>query len=113
MSYNVDPERPVDDILADIKVGARDSFQTPMGNSDPGKLFAPFAALLVRLSRDAEATARRAEATARRLERLTIAILVFTVLLLAKEGFDIYEKHQEGQHLIEPKIESTRFDAPG
>jgi hypothetical protein len=113
--YNVDPDRPIDQILADIKGGALQSFQSPMGTSNPGALFAPFAALIVHLSRDVDAAAKRMERLTKWLVGLTVAILTLTALLLAKEAADIYERQQRGQHHIEPKIDGPAplADAPG
>jgi hypothetical protein len=105
--YNVDPNRAIEEILSDIRIGATQSFQSPMGTSNPGAMWAPFAALLVRLSRDAEATAVRMELLTRRLYILTIALLALTFLLFiltlglfAKEAFDFYKEyylHEQSQ----------------
>jgi hypothetical protein len=112
--YNVDPDRSIDEILSDIKVGALKSFHGPMQPSNPGALLAPFAALLVRLSRDADAAAKKMERLTKWLTWLTVAILILTALLFAKEVFDIYEKHQQGQPHAGPKIDNPApfADAP-
>ena len=120
--YNVDPNRPIEEILSDIKAGAVQSFQTPMGTSNPGAVWAPFAALLVRLSRDADASARRMELLTRRLYILTILILALTALLLVREimrdAFEIYENHylhnQSGKQSHQNnKIDPTEHNFPG
>src|SRR5947209_7328259 len=91
--WNTDPEREVKAILDDIKDGAVKSYSQ---NGRIGLVLAPFAALLVRLSRDADASAARMERLTRRLYVLTIFILVLTLLLLVREigkdAFDLYEK---------------------
>jgi hypothetical protein len=108
--YNTDPNRPVEDILSDIKAGAVQSFQSPMGNSNPGALWAPLAALMVKLSREAEASAERMERLTRRLYVLTVLILVLTLLLLireiAKDTFEFFEKRH-------PQSENSQQYNPG
>jgi hypothetical protein len=55
-----------------------------------GFIIPPFAELLVRLSEQAEASAKRLEALTKRLYWCTIAVLGLTFLLLAKEAVELF-----------------------
>jgi len=94
--FNTDPNRRVDEILADIQRGAVSTASS--GNINLlGYVLAPLAALLVKLSRDsAEATAR-IERLSRNLFATVIALFIVTLVLFAKEANDLYEKGYRNQ----------------
>ena len=72
--FNTDPNRPIEEILKDIEHGA---FQTKEHQANfLGAVLAPFAGLLVKLSRDASANART-------LVNLTWVLLVLTIVIAA------------------------------
>ena len=75
--FDVEPDRPIEEILSQIKAGAIEGAQSQSRTS--AYAIGPFSALLVRLSRDAERTART-------VRRLTRAIVVLTVMLLMLTG---------------------------
>jgi di/tricarboxylate transporter len=80
--FGTDPSRTDDELLAAIKQGALD---TSAGTGRPeliGAILAPFAGLLVKLSRDAAAASEKLERLTRRLYAVTIILLLVTVLLL-------------------------------
>jgi hypothetical protein len=93
--FNTDPDRSVDEILKDIEKGAFDASQRRANLL--GAVLAPFAGLLVKLSREAEATSQRVEKLTKRLYSLTIFIVILTLLLfvreLVKDGLEVYYKH--------------------
>ena len=94
--FNTDPNRRVDEILADIQRGTVSTASS--GNINlVGHVVAPLAALLVKLSRDsAEATAR-IERLSRNLFAKVIALLIVAFVLFAKEANDVYEKGYSNQ----------------
>ncbi len=93
--FNTDPNRRVDEILADIQRGAVSTASS--GNINlVGHVLAPLAALLVKLSPSADATAR-IERGSRNLFATVIALLVVTLVLFAKEANDLYEKGYRNQ----------------
>ena len=97
--YGIDPNRPVEELLSEIQHAALG------GNAKLiGAVLTPFATLMVKLSRDAEAGAERMERLTRRLYFLTVLILALTLLLLireiAKDAFEFYEKRRP-QHQSE------------
>src|SRR5882757_5125569 len=87
--WNTNPNLTTNEILNNIKAGA------VRGANDANMTFmiAPFSALLVKLSTDAEKTAEKTLKATNRLYWLTWALLVVTVLLLAKEAVDLYDNH--------------------
>jgi len=99
--YSIDPKRPVDELLSEIQQAAIGGTPGLMG-----AVLTPFATLMVKLSRDAEASAEKMERLTRRLYVLTILILALTLLLLvreiAKDAFEFYEKrhpqYESGHH---------------
>ena len=97
--FNTDPNRRVDEILADIQRGAVSMASS--GNINlVGHVVAPLAALLVKLSRDsAEATAR-IERLSRNLFATVIALLIVAFVLFAKEANDVYEKGYSSQAAV-------------
>jgi hypothetical protein len=89
MEFNTDPDRPIEKILADIKQGALNTVNSREGLNFVGALLAPFAALLVRLLRDAEKSAKRIEYLTWVICGLTVALFVLTAYLV----YDAYESH--------------------
>jgi hypothetical protein len=115
MMFNTDPNRTLEEILADIQKGAVDTASSQNVNL-VGNVLAPFAALLVKLSRDAATATARTERLTKRLYVTTIALLVVTFLLFvltlglfAKEAYDFYEKnyvqHQNPQPAQDQKLD--------
>ncbi len=89
--FNTDPNRTVDEILADIQRGAVSAASS--GNINlVGHVLAPFAALLVKLSRDSPEATARIEHLSRNLFATVIALLIVTFVLFGKEANDLYEK---------------------
>jgi hypothetical protein len=81
--FNTDPNRPIDEILKDIEKGA---FNTSQHTANfLGAVLAPFAGLLVKLSREAQANAQRLETLTKVLLGLTIAIVIPTAVLVFRE----------------------------
>jgi len=70
--FNTDPNRTDDELLADIKQGAVSIAGSREVNM-VGSVLAPFAALLVKLSRDAAAETKR-------IKHLTWALIFLTVV---------------------------------
>jgi hypothetical protein len=70
--FNTDPNRTDDELLADIRQGAVDTAGSRVNLV--GNVLAPFAALLVKLSRDAATETKR-------IKRLTWALIFLTVVL--------------------------------
>jgi hypothetical protein len=85
--WNTDPELPLNEILNNIKSG---TVKSTAGGPSISYMLAPFSALLVRLSRDAEVAGHRIEVLTWRLYVLTIALLVLTSFLVFKEIYDIF-----------------------
>lgn len=82
MSFlDADPTRPTAEILSNVREAAQS--QTHM----PSLALAPFAALLVRLSQEASATADKNLLIQRRLIWLTIIILCISIAQLALSFF--------------------------
>src|SRR5215467_957143 len=79
--FNTDPNRSVEEILADIQQGAVSTASQSQLNL-VGSVLAPFSALLVRLGRDAEKTARK-------LLISTYILLLVTVVLVGIEVFKL------------------------
>jgi len=67
MKFDTNPDRTVDKILADLEEGAREAAGSRLNLV--GSVLAPFAALLVKLSRDAAVGTKR-------IVRLTWALIV-------------------------------------
>jgi hypothetical protein len=76
--YEIDPSKSTDELLQQIRTGAQAS-----NRANPNLPLPPFAALLVRLSRDADTTAEKNLKIQRNLIWLTIAILLLTVSMFA------------------------------
>jgi hypothetical protein len=94
--FNADPNRTVDEILADIQRGAVSAASS--GNINfVGHVLAPFAALLVKLSRDSADATARIERLTRNLFATIIALLIVTLILFAKEANELYEKNYPKQ----------------
>ena len=94
--FNTDPERTIEEILADIQRGAISAASS--GNINlVGHVLAPFAALLVKLSRDSADVMARLERLTRNLFATIIALLIVTLVLFAKEANDLYEKNYPKQ----------------
>jgi hypothetical protein len=94
--FNTDPNRTVDDILTDIQRGAVSAASSANINL-AGHVLAPFAALVVKLSRDYTAATARIERLTRNLFATIIALLIVTLVLFAKEANDHYEKNYPKQ----------------
>lgn len=92
--FNIDPNRPIEEILGDIKKASVQTMSAQRGDF-VGAILSPFAALLVRLSRDAKKSADKLEILTARLYRLTIFLLILTALLfvreIAKDALEIYK----------------------
>jgi hypothetical protein len=109
--FEANPERPPKELLERIRIGAISGFN----NSTTVFAIPPFAALLVRLSADADKRATKIESLTNKLLWYTVALLVLTFLLVAKEGFDVYaqysapyqadQKADQNNH-VKPKIHS-------
>ncbi len=81
--FNTDPNRPIEEILKDIEHGA---FQTKEHQANfLGAVLAPFAGLLVKLSREAQANAQKLETLTTRLFWLTLVIAFLTVVLVLRD----------------------------
>ena len=94
--FNTDPNRTVDEILTDIQRGAVSAASS--GNINlVGHVLAPFAALVVNLSRDSAAATAQIERLTRNLFATIIALLIVTLVLFAKEANDLYEKNYPKQ----------------
>ena len=94
--FNTDPERTIEEILADIQRGAISAASS--GNINlVGHVLAPFAALLVKLSRDSADVMARVERLTRNLFATIIALLIVPLVLFAKEANDLYEKNYPKQ----------------
>jgi hypothetical protein len=91
--FNTDPNRTIDDILTDIQRGA----VSAASNGSVGHVLAPFAALMVKLSRRSAADTARIERLTRNLFATIIALLIVTLVLFAKEANDLYEKNYPKQ----------------
>lgn len=112
--WNTNPDLHANEILDNIKIGATKS---TAGGPSISYMLAPFAALLVKLSRDADVTASKTLRVTNRLYWLTWALLLLTAALLAKEGLEVYEKHYLGaehgaQTKKQDKIEAPAPSAP-
>ena len=70
-------------------------------------MLAPFAALLVKLSRDADATATKTLTVTNRLYWLTWALLALTFFLFAKEAMQFYEDDYLPYHQSEKANQNT------
>jgi hypothetical protein len=79
VAWNTDPNRPVNEILDDIKVAAIQSQQgTFLQPERISYVLAPFAALLARLAEDDAATARNLLRATYVLLGVTVALVVLT-----------------------------------
>jgi hypothetical protein len=78
-AFNTDPDRSVSEILDDIRTNAAGSTSQ---NNKLGFVLAPFSALLVKLSKDAEATAASVNAKTHQLIILARWLIVLTVVLI-------------------------------
>ena len=76
--FNADPTKSTDELLTEIKVAAVQGYN----NANPVLSLPAFAALLVRLSRDADATAEKNLRIQRNLIRLTGFVLAISVVML-------------------------------
>jgi len=86
--FNTDPNRSVEEILADIQQGAVSTASQSQLNL-VGSVLAPFSALLVRLGRDAEKTARKLLISTYILLLVTVILLLVTVVLVGIEVFKL------------------------
>lgn len=77
--FKVDPNRPLDQILSDIESAANHAANI----QNPGLAFAPFSALLIKLSREANETADKNILAQERLILLTNKLLWVTAFVLA------------------------------
>ncbi len=85
--FDTNPDRSTDELLEAVSVGLK------AGGQRTTLLFmmAPFAALLVRLSRDSEKTAQQVVRLTKWLISLTIALLLLGAMTFAKDGYELYE----------------------
>ena len=77
--WNTNPDLPLNEILNNIKAGAS---KGTVGGPSLTYMMAPFAALLVRLSRDAEATAASVNQKTQSLISLTRWLVAMTIILI-------------------------------
>ena len=108
--WNTNPDLHTNEILNNIKAGAT---RATGGGPSMSYMLAPFAALLVKLSRDADATASKTLEVTNRLYWLTWALLVLTALLLGKEALEFYEKHYFGAEQSAQTKENEKIKPPG
>lgn len=78
-----DPEKSVEELLRAISDGAEAGLSDSIRN--PNRALPPFAALLVKLSRTAEATASKVVKLTWGLLLLTLALLILTGVLVWQE----------------------------
>lgn len=76
--FEADPTKPTQDLLTDIKTAAVNSFN----NKSTSFTIPPFAALLVRLSQDASATADKNLLIQKRMIVITLIVLAISVAQL-------------------------------
>jgi hypothetical protein len=77
--WNTNPDLHLNEILNNIKAGAN---RSTGGGPSLSYMMAPFAALLVRLSRDAEERSNAAEVTAQAVNKKTWQLIVLTRWLI-------------------------------
>lgn len=87
--FNTNVERSASEILKDIEHWAARSAT----HNNPSLVAAPFAALLVRLSNDADRTATKIARLTWALIWLTVALLIFTIFLSSKDIYEFYKDH--------------------
>jgi hypothetical protein len=94
---NTDPDRPVNDILDEISKACFANARTEL---KMGLMIAPFSALLVKLSKDAETTAASVNSKTQTLIKLTRVLIVLTIALIILTipivWIEIFGKHSEG-----------------
>lgn len=83
--FDIDPTKSIDKLLLDIRSGAVMSLNNR--GLGAGPVLPPFAALLVRLSKDAAETADKNIRIQQRLIWLTVAALVVSILTLGAAFF--------------------------
>jgi hypothetical protein len=86
--WNTNPDLSTNEILNNIKQGA---LRSTGGGPSISYMLAPFSALLVKLSKDADHVAEKNLTIANRLYWLTWMLLILTFLLFAKEAVDFYK----------------------
>jgi hypothetical protein len=77
--FNTDPDRSVNELLDDIKNNAVKSYSQ---EARLGLVLAPFSALLVKLSKNAEATAASVNAKTHQLIILTRWLIGLTIVII-------------------------------
>jgi hypothetical protein len=83
-TFKAEPDQEVEKLLEEIEAGAEAGARSPSRTTTFA--IAPFAALLVRLSRDADKTANKVVRLTWGLFWLTLALLIFTGYLAWKEA---------------------------
>jgi hypothetical protein len=86
--FQTDPNQPIEKIYDEVKNGASRSYtqQNPIA-----LVIVPFAALILRLSKDAEKTAQRIATLTRWLIGFTIVLIVLTGVLAIEPVMHIVE----------------------
>jgi hypothetical protein len=82
----IDPDKTPEELAIEVE-------RVVLRNPVPEVALAPFAALLVRLSKDAEKSSKRLQRVTDRLFWVSVTILFLTFLLCAKEGIDLYKQY--------------------
>jgi len=86
---DTDLDRPIEQILDDVRSAALQNTSTT--ELKIGIVVIPFATLLVKLSKDAEATTQTIRRFTQWLFALTFALLFLTVALLVMQGYQLYQ----------------------
>ena len=95
--FEADPTKPTQDLLTDIKTAAVNSFN----NKSTSFTIPPFAALLVRLSQEASATADKNLLIQKRMIVITFIVLLISIAQLALAFFQLQSSlHNEPQRNV-------------
>jgi hypothetical protein len=86
--FEADASKTPQELLEQVRKAAIEAFN----NKNPSFIGPPIAALLVRLSYDADATAAKNLRIQNNLIRLTAVILALTVAMLVLQAFQIWGK---------------------
>lgn len=89
--FDTNPNRTTDELLNDIEIGLKQGFNS----KNLGAAMAPFAALLVKLSRDAERSSQKIVKLTWGLIALTVGLLAFTAFLAWEDAHKTNEGHDQ------------------
>lgn len=92
-TFKAEPQKGIEHLLAEIEAGALAGAQSQSRTSVYA--LGPFSALLVKLAREADATANKVVRLTRQLLWLTIALLIFTAYLAWHEFDGRQDAHNE------------------